>query len=237
MPVVISTLATGELLTASRLNGIFEEVQEYLNGNIDQQDMTSSAQITEREIVKPEFYGSPAPRALLATSDVHYRRELDYTRSQIYTNQMTTDFVPIPGLAASFYCEEACHAIVTATFNAKERLLFPGSGVDRESKTGVLSTVMEKENFKAAEFKLFVNGSAVKGTSRNLFISQKEPATPIEDLAGKNLSICCMVELVAGINDVSVQIQPKIESSSVSKDEFFHIYVSFRQMHVEALLK
>ena len=240
MPVVITTLASGSALTASRLNSIFEEAQDYLNGNIESSDIDTARTITEREIVKPEFYGSPAPRALLATSDVHYRRELDYTRAQIYTNQMTSEFIPIPGMSASFYCEKACHAIVTANFMAVERLLFPGSSVDRIDKSGALELLMENFNGRnAAEFKLFVNDTAITGTSRHIMSSQKHTAaSAIEDLATKNLSICCMVDLVAGENNVSVRVQPKLgNNSSLSGDEFFHIYVSFRQMHVEALIK
>lgn len=236
MPVAITTLATGEALTAARLNGIFEEVQNYLNGNIEASDISSTANITEREIVKPEFYGSPAPRTLLATSDVHYRRELDYTRTQIYTNQMSTGFVPIPGMSASFYSEKACKGIITATFQAKERLLHPGSAADRLDATAALNTLMERQAYAAAEFKAFVNGSAVKGTKRVIYSSQKVPATATEDLAVKNLSICCMVDLDAGLNDVSIRVKPSPDGSGAG-DEFFHIYVAFRQMHVEALIK
>jgi len=236
MPVAITTLATGEALTASRMNGIFNDVQNYLNGNIDASDISSTANITEREIVKPEFYGSPAPRALLATSDVHFRRELDYTRTQIYTNQMALDFVPIPGLSASFYCESACNAILTATFQAKERLLFPGTSADRSDKTSSFYLTLERQAYIAAQFKAFVNGTAINGTKRVIYSSQKEPASAIEDLAVKNLSISCMVDLVAGLNDVSIRVKPSADGSG-SGDEFFHIYVAFRQMHIEALIK
>lgn len=236
MPVVITTLAGGEALTATRLNGIFEEVQNYLNGNIEASDISSSANITEREIIKPEFYGSPAPRALLATSDVHYRRELDYTRTQIYTNQMSTGFVPIPGMSATFYCEKACQAIVTATFKAAERLLRCGSAADRNGTVLTLPLDLEISDNIAAEFRAFVNGTAIKGTKRVIYSSQDTAATAAEDLTAKNLSICCMVDLSAGLNDVSIRVKPSPDGNG-SHDEFFHIYVSYRQMHIEALIK
>ena len=239
MPVVITTLATGESLTASRMNGIFKQVQDYLNGNIDAQDITANTQITEREIVKPEFYGSPAPRTLLATADVHYRTELDFTRSQIYTNHISSEFVSIPGLSCTFYCDQGSRkAIVNSTFSARERLLFHKTGGSGASKRETLSSsnmneVFEVQGLIAAEFALFVNDVQIDGTS------QRSSGTPAEDMTMKNLSICCMVDLIEGENNVSIKVRPTTDAQGayINAGEFFHIYVSFKQLYVEALLR
>ncbi len=259
MPVIITSLANGEALTASRLNSIFEEAQDYLNGNLEEIDISTTAQITEEEIVSPEFYGSPAPRALLATSDVHYRREFDSTRTQIYTNQMTRDFVPIPMMSASFFCETDCNAIVTANFYAQESILhFGGSATQKRSNIVAghpTDELFEVQSRKAAEFKLFVNDSSIAGTTRVIYntgydsvalpsgtgqIGALRYARPPYGnfLMAKNLSICTMVKLQAGQNDISVRVKPLVDYETGNYNRMIgHIYVEERQMSIEALIK
>ena len=63
MPISIPLLTQG-VLTASGVNSIFQNLEEFLNGGIEKTDMdTSSKWVKERHIVKPEFYGSPTPRS------------------------------------------------------------------------------------------------------------------------------------------------------------------------------
>ena len=64
MPLSIPTLTAGTL-TANAVNDMFTKLEDFLNGGIDKTDFdTSSKWVTEKHVVRPEFYGSPAPAAM-----------------------------------------------------------------------------------------------------------------------------------------------------------------------------
>tara|TARA_A100001515_G_scaffold37288_1_gene29334 strand:- start:874 stop:1674 length:801 start_codon:yes stop_codon:yes gene_type:complete len=266
MPVSISQLVSGTTITPQSINDVFQQVQDFLNGGIEKSDIvsTGSTLISPREITKPEFYGAPAPRVELVSGDVHYRSREPLTETLVIHNEMTTRFVPIPGLSASIFVNpestnEKCQAILTATFSAVEGFLNiksselqkrnNGSGTPSQLDHGV----HEEEESICAEFAAFVNGTQIPGTLRYLHSSFGVDRVTYNnqfDFTYKQVSISCIVTLNKGSNNVSIRVKPRPDLDVTFRDGtssnfgqttglylMGHIYVSSPSMYCETLIK
>ena len=131
-------LLSGSVLNAEKLNESLRQCEDVINGGLRPSDMQMSFMIPgsqvstavefrnwlkSKHVVKPEFYGAPAPRVHMVTSDVHYRTSLERQDEMIYTNDVADSggavpdihsqkgssnvetFLPIPGLAVSFHVD------------------------------------------------------------------------------------------------------------------------------------
>ena len=262
MPVSISQLVSGTTITPQSINDVFQQVQDFLNGGIEKSDIvsTGSTLISPREITKPEFYGAPAPRVELVSGDVHYRSREPLTETLVIHNEMTTRFVPIPGLSASIFVNpestnEKCQAILTATFSAVEGFLNINTTTSaKRNSGGVLNHgVHEEEESICAEFAAFVNGTQIPGTLRYLHSSLGvDTATYANqfDFTYKQVSISCIVTLNKGSNNVSIRVKPRPDLDVTFRDGtssnfgqttglylMGHIYVSSPSMYCETLIK
>ena len=244
MPVNIPALTTAASLNASTLNDIFLLVEKFLNGGMDSTDIdTSSEWIESRHVVKPDFFGAPAPRVHLTSSDVHIRERLNNLHTFVVTNDMSNGFIPIPGLSASFYVDlnadeaDTCFGIVNASFFCLEK-----EAVSADRNSPLLRTTAgtflhldyESSSYLAGVFALFVNGSEISGTRRNIYANY-------DGFAFKNHSISAMIELSKGMNDVSIRIKPspdaKPGASGGNKVYFYQIMIRERNMNIEVLYR
>ena len=237
MPISISQLTSGQALDAATFNNIFKQIEDFLNGGMAGSDLqTSSTWAKERHVVKPEFYGAPSPRTLLVSSDLHDRTILDNLKTFVITNDVTTDFIPIPGLSATIYADidddesstQKANAVVNAVFFCLEK---EAVGSQRNSGltdgSPILSTTGEVEFYLVATFALYVNGSKITGTERYLYSNY-------DGFAFKNHGISAMIQLSRGMNDVSVRVKPNTDSST---RYFYQIMIRERNINIEVLYK
>ena len=210
-----------------------------MNGGMTSSDIdTSSKWVKERHVVKPEFYGAPAPRTLLVSSDVHDRTTLDNLKTFVITNDVTTDFIPIPGLSATIYADidndesatQKVVAVVNAVFFCLEKEAVGtqrNSGLTDGSPILSSSGEVESDAYLTATFALYVNGSKITGTERYLYSNY-------DGFAFKNHSIGAMIQLSRGMNDVSVRVKPNTDSST---RYFYQIMIRERNINIEVLYK
>ena len=240
MPLSIPLLSSGTL-TASGVNSIFTRLEEFLNGGIDKTDIdTSTKWVKERHIVRPEFYGAPSPRTLLASSDVHVRYEGDNQYTYFATNDITRDFIAIPGLSATIYADlnqdedSTCLALVHACWFCLEKEALGSernSGLDDGTDASLKSTEVEADDALVATFALFVNGSERPGTRRYLYWNY-------DGFAFKNHSVCDMITLDRGYNDVSIRVKmaPNVTSAPFNVG-FYQVLIRERNMHIEVIYR
>tara|TARA_Y100000593_G_scaffold93486_1_gene188496 strand:+ start:1958 stop:2674 length:717 start_codon:yes stop_codon:yes gene_type:complete len=238
MPINITNLQQGTL-TASAVNSIFQNLEDFINGGINSADIdTSSKWCKERKVVRPEFYGSPAPKTLLASSDLHTRYVGNNLYTFVITNDIAQGYVPIPGLSATVYADlnqnedSTCVAIVTACFFCLEK---EAKGDNRNSTlvggTSLSSPTRDKVEHSdalAATFALYVNDTKVVGTERYLYWNY-------DGFAFKNHSISAMITLNRGMNNVSVRVKPAPDGATPF--EFYQVMIRERNMHIEVIYR
>ena len=245
MPISIPTLTSGTL-TANAVNSIFQKLEDYLNGGIDSTDFdTSSKWCKERKIVRPEFYGSPAPKTLLVSSDLHVRYVGNNLYTYVVTNDITQDYVAIPGLSATVYADlnqdeiGSCVGIVNACFFCLEKEAVGGS-TSASTRNSVLAGAsgmtsptrdkVEHSNVLAATFALYVNDTKVTGTERYLYWNY-------DGFAFKNHSISAMITLNRGMNNISVRVKPEPDVTSPTAYNFYQIMIRERNIHLEVIYR
>lgn len=234
MPVSIPTFSG--TLTADAVNSIFQKVEDYLNGGMDQTDLdTTKKWASERHIVRPEFYGAPAPRTLLASSDLHTRFVGQNLYTYPITNDITQNFTPIPGLSATVYADlnadepSQCQAVVNACWFCQEQ-----EAISNNRNSGLVgsgTTLNEDQvenNGLCATFALFVNGIQQTGTQRYLYWNY-------DGFAFKNHSISAMITLSRGMNDISVRVRPEPDGSSPYT--FYQVMIRQRNMNIEVIYR
>ena len=243
MPINITPLTSSTVLSETTLNDVFQKTEEFLNGGMTLADIdTSKEWVTEKHVVKPEFYGAPAPRTLLVSSDLHERKELELLRSFVVTNDMTTEYVAIPRLSATFFVHKQDQyssndtesqtdniAIVNASWNCLESPSTFAVTNTALSGSAILTGngEIEGDDFIVARFALFVNGQQVRHTVRNLYANYGTYAM-------KSHSISAMVQVNRGMNDVSIRVQPVGDTSTCRK---YQIIVRQRSMNIEVLYR
>jgi len=248
MPLSISLLQSGTL-SAATINNVFKQIEIYLNGGIAAEDLDDSKQwVTEKHIVRPEFYNAPSPRTLLASSDVVYRKQNNPSFDLIYTDDMAIDYTPIPGLCSTFYCDlnadetvskETANALVTATWTCHGQnvgidagaLRNPGDHTGRNDTTFVALSQdgLEHDQVDMASFRLIVNGQTYVSTQRTVHYDYGHYTV-------KNLSISTVVKLQKGMNDVGVAIKPHAVSSAV-KNTYYQVRIAARNLHIEIIYR
>jgi hypothetical protein len=237
MPISIPTLTQGTL-TASAVNSIFQKLEDYINGGIDKTDIdTSTKWCKERKIVRPEFYGSPAPKTLLTSSDLHVRYTGDNLYTFVMTNDITQDYVPIPGLSATIYADinqdegSTCLGIVNACWFCLEKEAVGtsrNSGLDDNTTNSRTHLQVENDDALAATFALYVGETKQTGTERYLYWNY-------DGFAFKNHSVSAIIVLDRGMNDVSVRVKPAKNGSSPFT--FYQIMIRERNMHIEVIYR
>jgi len=223
MPVSLTKLTSGQVLSASDINSPCKRIEEHMNGGLQTIDLGGSL-IKPSKIRPGRFYGSPAPRAEFVSSDVHYRFTGGGTKAHRSWDDISKSWEPVPGLSATIHVApktpgERVKASVMANFFARER---NGGG----STLGASN----RENKKFASFALFViRGDSVAhyeaGTKRELFCSTENEFR----WASKNITMQAVVELDHGINHV--YIASRIEVATAANG--FRLHVGPRSLVVD----
>lgn len=223
MPLTISNFVGGATIVASELLDKQNQVEEFINGGIEATDLrTSPAWVDSKLIVKPEFYGSPAPRTHGTTFDCHHRRTTNaLTETALFYEDITTDeYLSIPGLGASFHLPQEAHCQIYATF-----YVFGTQGGSYPS---------DLEHWVACNFRLFVNEDGKSSTTRSHYAS----ASGSEFQSRKQHSIAHAVNgtLARGNHSVSVRIKMNKNSATATRN-WEKIYVGARNLVVHLSYK
>ena len=250
MSISISTISSGAALTPAILNDVFQKVEEFINGELAVADLqTSSAWVSLKEVVIPEFYGSPTPRATMPSTDVYYREQFDKTYSFVCTNGMVKSPIPIPALSATIHVPVETEdpgsmlAFFHCNFSCFESFVQRGTGNAPLNTTGqnyLTDTEVEGANVLAAYYELYVNGVRQVGTRRDLYWN-------FGNIASKNHSISAMIPLNKGINNVSIRLLPLVDvmppttpnttSAKTKEIKFYQIFTQTRNMIIDVMYR
>jgi|TARA_R100001082_G_scaffold111204_2_gene94054 hypothetical protein len=236
MPVTIPIITSGSTISTTTVNDTFQLVEDFVNGGITASDIdTSEEWVKERHVVQPEFYGAPAPRTLMVSSDVHTRSVQDLDSLFVITNQQTLNFMPIPGLSATIYVDidndessSTVVAIVNACFQCLEdtSLLSATNTTLRGGSEIITGAAIEGSSYMGAKYSLWVNDTEISNTRRFLYSNYGA-------FAQKNHTISAMVELNRGLNNISVRVQPSEDDTAY----FYQIHTKERNLTIEVLYR
>tara|TARA_R110000765_G_scaffold175357_1_gene280114 strand:+ start:1296 stop:2030 length:735 start_codon:yes stop_codon:yes gene_type:complete len=244
MPISLTPIPSSDPITPAILNDMFEKIEEFINGELAIADLqTSSAWVNKLEVVKPEFYGSPSPRALMPSVDVHYRRQFDKTYSFISTNDVVKSSIPIPALSATIHTpkESEDPATLLALFHCNffcfESFVKRGTGNAPlfTNITHLKDDEVENTQVLAAYYELYVNDVLQVGTRRDLYWN-------FGNIAAKNHSISALITLNPGVNNVSVRVFPKkdtqLQTTVDQRDiKYYQIFTQTRNMIIDVMYR
>jgi hypothetical protein len=219
MGLAMPPFVAGNTVLASDVGSRVEDVETFINEGIAQPDIQTAAWVKMQHVFKPEFYGSPAPRCHAVSADTHYRyRSFDVqSRSMHHIETFGGGFVNIPGLCATVKIpEDNVPVDVMAAWYAWQ---FGGLGSTQEDE-------------QCAEFRLFVDGSAVIATRSALYTNNA--ANQI--YARKQMSIATQLFLNKGIHHVGIRINV-FEPTSTQKKDWFHIFIDPRTLVIDAQVR
>tara|TARA_R100000426_G_scaffold28694_1_gene23984 strand:- start:13783 stop:14475 length:693 start_codon:yes stop_codon:yes gene_type:complete len=224
LPNTFVPFVDGATVTANSVNEKVSDLEQFVNTDIQHQDLSQTEWVDPSIIVSPEFYGSPAPRVQLVSGDVHFRQEGGGTDAMFYTYNATQSFTPIPGLACTFhvaipdgYTRKDVQVMIRASFFAQNSNSVIESNLARNSH--LLQT-------RISEFALFVDDTKVPGTERYVYAACETSET----MSNMNINMMSMVELDRGVHDVSIRIKPLIPSDFKA---WQHTVIRHRTLNIE----
>ena len=216
MPLTINQFANGDVVTADSVRTRLNQMEKFINGGIAASDLQSaSAWVDSDLIVRPEFYGSPAPRMLGVTADVHHRTTGNPLQdSVVFYEDISNDYLVVPGLAASFHVPATASLSVLSCFFTYE------IGAEAAAPSTIAESV------EAAKFRLFVDGTARAPTQRSVYANNDGDA-----LSRKQHAICYhhSSTLSPGVHSVSIRMKVLGDSPTTGRT-FKKIYVKARNL-------
>jgi hypothetical protein len=215
MPLSIPQFNTGDKINASDVKDRLQRLESFLNGKITSSDLQSTlAWVDSDLIVRPEFYASPAPRMQGTTADVHHRRvSNNLVDSVIFFEELSNDYIPIPGLSASFHVADSAQLSVLCSFMTFEI----GASDVASSVTG--------ETNKVARLRLFVDGTGIRSTQRIVFANNDG-----RKYSRKQHSICYHHTAALSAGNHSVSVRMKVIGDGGSSRTFKKIHVAARNL-------
>ena len=215
MPLSLSHAAASGTINAADIESNIDKLETYVNGGIDATDYTNNW-VEGTHIRPPEFFGSPAPRTEMVSSDIHSRttgiQNVDAFR--LWEDITQDSYIPIPGLAATVHVMPPVPGnTVTATILCNWYTREISFGKDNLA-VFVASNI---GLYVFAEFNLYVQRDDAppilqEGTRRLLH------AAGDLRISAQNYSYATKVELQTGINHVYVGV--KIASTCPSSKAY-----------------
>ena len=215
----VTKFFAGDTITASEFNQRSIDLETFINGNIEREDLYDGEFVSTHMIKPQKFFGSPSPRSEGVSGDIHYRRMAGADASQFFMWQKIREeeYVVVSGLAKTIHVVPKEHgqrvtANVMCSFYAREvneRLsAFTWAGSDYP------------EQYRYCDFGLFVkrgNGPAQqqRGTRRVLYVNGPGASAGHENRFGaKNISMFAQVNLDHGVNHIYVGVKILTPTSS-----------------------
>lgn len=104
MPLSLTHAVGSGVINTADIESNVDKLETYINGGTNANDY-STDWVESTHVRPPEFFGAPAPRTELVSSDVHFRKAgtqaIDAFR--LWADIDQTNFVPITNLAATIH--------------------------------------------------------------------------------------------------------------------------------------
>lgn len=224
LPNTFTIFTDGATVTADDVNRRVVDLETFINGDIEQSDLPSGVWVNSSLITMPEYYGSPAPRVQLVSSDVHYRRELGGQNAQIFNSNLAVDYIPIMGVSSTFHVAIP-DGFPSDTVDAAIRCSLFGENTNSVLDSNLATNTSLFVTF-TAEIALFVDGVIVDGTVRRIYCETAGE----EPIAAQNINISAMTKLSRGTHNVSVRIRPVKPGAAAN---FQHTVIRHRTLNIE----
>lgn len=223
--------------SASDLHDKIDTLEDFVNYGIDTSyeiqgpgnPISTEPWVETNHIWAPDFYGAPAPRTELVSSQVHYRRTLNDIINEgahFSAAHSAKSWQYIPGLTASVKLMRDCIVDVTASWFA-----FEYGGI-----TGVETTFEKKE---ACKFRLAVNDTGYSSTTRYLRTS----CGLNTHITRKQFSVVKQLELAAGVHNIGIRLYlaervfhnpPLVPAYNKKVDQIKFVFVGGRNIVIDA---
>ena len=230
MGLAMPLFGAGDVVSATDIVDRVEDVEDFLNGGVVAADLQASEWVQSHHIYKPEFYGSPDPRAVAVSARTHWReRGHDcYDWSVHHSTSANAAYVTVNGLGATVHVPKMgggtdCFATVLVSFYTYE---WGGLAVTDEATL-------------VATFDLFVNGTKQTGTMRTLF-SSDSAVPPSTVRSRKQHNMMKEFKLSEGIHHIDVRVkveQPASYLPATGTSTHEHIIVSGQSLLVDLAVK
>lgn len=237
MPIT-SFPSVGAKINAEDLSKRIDKIETYVNKGIDARvDFKDDGfeQFTSKHVYKPELFGSPSPRMMAVSSQVHWRNtDLDWTDGVIMQAASTgNSWTPVPGLCtriklfqkadvyfmSSFYCFEM-GGVTEAHGHWDMIRKYEGIGAVRRDEADFFPrSSFGHESHLAASVRLMVDGTSQSSTNRTIYTSNLYPTNAdnvvingghimFQMVSRHQQSIFKTVSLDAGIHDIGIVCKP-----------------------------
>ena len=233
MPITLTDFNNGDVVKASDVEQRVAAAEDFVNGGTEVGDFSTSWISTDL-IVRPEFYGAPAPRMQGVSADVHHRHTPgNIEDSVIFYEDLSDLFIPVPGLALTFHLPEDARIYVMCNFQTFESGAF---GKNR-SPTTVL------EDKLVATYRMFVDSDGIQSTDREVYANTDGTGTAssvnagTDTLSRKNHSMVYHHTSTLSAGTHSVCVKMKINGDTNTTRKFGRIFVTRRNLlvHVQYL--
>jgi len=223
MPTNLNKVTTGSVISASEFKSNDAEVEKFLNGGMIATDLDGSQWVKTNHIRPPNFFGSPAPRTELVSSDVHYRHRHSSLEQEFsgWKDVSLENMIPVEGMSATMHVtpkEPGANPVAHIMANCYARELSFGQGSDWGRSTSSQDTQVAYNKYNFATFYMFVQAEdeepwLVPHTGRRIYAgsSESERSRPTSP---QNLCWQAKVKLQHGINHVWIGVMIQHESVS-----------------------
>jgi hypothetical protein len=229
MPIILTDFNNGDVVNAPDIEQRLRSVEKFVNGGTSVSDFASSWISTDL-IVRPEFYGAPAPRMNGVSVDVHHREKPNNIEDAvIFFEDLSDVFIPIPGLAMTFHLPQAARIYVMCTFNTFE--------VGAHYKSRSPSTYLE--NKLVSTYRMFIDDSGIQSTDREAYANtdgsgSSSAAAGTDRLSRKQHSMLYHHTSTLAKGTHSVCVKMKINGDTNDTRKFGKIFVTRRNLIINA---
>lgn len=219
MGLSMPTFTDGTAIAASALRDRGDDVEEFLNRGIVSGDLKTSSKWVDRLLIyKPEFYGSPAPRAECVSGDVHYRFRDDVLQEAAvyHGEQVVGTWIPIHGLSVTVRNPWTVSVRCTISASLYAFTIFG-------------STSYVPWGQKSADFALFLDQFQQTGTTRGLYVANGKSGL----FGRENIGIVGMPTVPTGTHNISVKINLQATTYTGTAPNWKHTFVVPRSINVD----
>ena len=216
MPTNLSKVVTSNTINAADLKSNDEEAQRWLNGGMVARDLDSEQWVETKHIRPANFFGAPAPRTELVSSDVHYRQRHSSIESEFtaWKDVSLKNEIPVEGMAITLHATPKApgrYPVAHIYANCYARELSFGEGSDWDRSTSVQNTQKFYNKYYFATFYMFVQAEdeepyTVPHTGRRIFAGNADTAR-CRPTSPQNLCWQAKVRLQHGINHVYIGVK------------------------------
>ena len=209
LPSTFIPFTNNSTVTATSVNSRVEDVEQFINGDIETSDLPITPWVDSSIIVGPG------------------QNLLVYSSAALFFHyELSTEYIPIPGLNATIhvaipdgYPRDNVDVHIRASFFAENSNSVLGVRTAFNANTNSLVT-------QSAEFSLFANETRLIGTARRVYAKTDAD----HDMTAQNISMVGVARLSRGIHNLGVRIKP-IDPGNIQ--DWQHTVIRHRTLNIE----